>query len=305
MRAWRVAIVIMAVFVPSTVIFAMSSTNYGIDWDSANSGGEDTSSSTNFRLRDTVGEMGTGLSGSSNYQINAGYRTADMQELYLALTVGTQQNNTKVAWTAFSNAGKTVDVASAASFSTGTYIGVVENAGLSQLVAFGKITSIAGLTITVDAWDGEPGSLSASPSAGDDFVYGLNGTQASLDTQVAGQGTTALTLLDVVSNSEVGYTVTVQSDGYLRATSTTFIADVTDGAVTAGFEEYGGEAVGTFATSTGTDFSFASTTARDVQKSTASSSHNRSGIIYKLAITPATPSGLFSQVLYYRLTPNY
>ena len=305
MKRWFIVAFLLTVFVPTTVIFAMTSTNYGILWDSVNSGGEDTSSSTNFRIRDTLGEMASGMSESANYQISAGYRAGDSQDSYLSLTVGTQENQTKIVWTAFSNAGKTVDVLSAASFSTGTYIGVVENIGFSQLTAFGKIVSVSGLVITVDAWQGEPASISASPAGANDFAYRVNGGQATLGAQLPGQESTSLTLTDVVSNIEVGYTVSVQSDGNLRVNDGMFIKNVTDGAVTVNSEEYGGETVGSFATSTGSDFSFTSTTARDIQKSTTFGDHDRSGVVYKLAVTQATPSGNYSQVLYYRLTANY
>ena len=49
--------------------FAMTSTNYLINWDSINSGGDDVSSSTNYRLRDTVGEQATGFSTSTLYSL--------------------------------------------------------------------------------------------------------------------------------------------------------------------------------------------------------------------------------------------
>jgi hypothetical protein len=56
---------------------AMSSVNFGIGWDSVNSGGDDSSSSTNFALRDTLGEQATGYGSSTNYQVSAGYRVGD------------------------------------------------------------------------------------------------------------------------------------------------------------------------------------------------------------------------------------
>lgn len=57
-----------------TASFAMSSSNYQISWDSINSGGEDRSTSTNYRLQDTIGETGTGFSTGVTYEIAAGYR---------------------------------------------------------------------------------------------------------------------------------------------------------------------------------------------------------------------------------------
>jgi hypothetical protein len=301
----RLLISTLSMLCVPAVAFAMSSTQYQINWDSVNSGGNDYSSSTNFRLRDTVGEMGTGLSASQNYQLSAGYRAGDEQEPFLALTVGTQENSTRTAWTAFSSAGKTATLTATSSFAIGDFIGVVENVGLSQLVAFGKITSISGADVTVDAWSGEPGSLSASPSGGNDFAYRVNGRAADLGTQVSTQAGTSLTVMDVLSNVGTGYTVSVQSDDDLRNAVSSTISNVADGAVSLGSEEYGGESVGTFATSTGSDFAFSSSTQRNVQESAAYGDHDRNGVIYKLTITASTPSGNYRQNVIYRLTAKY
>lgn len=270
-----------------------------------NSGGEDSSSSTNFRLRDTVGEQGTGLSGSANYQMSAGYRAGETLEPFIALTLGTQENQTRKTWTAFSNAGKTVTLTSTSTLAVGNFIGVIENSGPSQLVAFGKITDITGAIVTVDAWDGEPASLSASPTGGNDFAYRLNGSTAALGVQTSASVATSLTVTSVLSNALNGYRVTVQAGDDLKNPSGAFIANVSDGAVTAGSEEYGGEFVGSTATSTGSDFSFTSTTERDIQQSVGFGDNSRVGVIYKLSITNSTPSGNYSQTLYYRLTGNF
>lgn len=53
---------------------AASSANYRIEADSLNFGGL-LSSSTNYRLEDTLGESATGDSASGSYKIKAGYRT--------------------------------------------------------------------------------------------------------------------------------------------------------------------------------------------------------------------------------------
>lgn len=51
----------------------MESSNYKIQSDSINFGGA-LSDSTNFSLEDTLGEVATGISSSSNYSISAGYQ---------------------------------------------------------------------------------------------------------------------------------------------------------------------------------------------------------------------------------------
>jgi len=284
---------------------AMTSTNFQILWDSVNSGGEDTSSSTNFRLRDTVGEHGTGIGSSSNYQLSAGYRVGDEQDAAISLTLGTQENGSKIAWTAFSNAGKTVTLATSTGYAVGNFIGVIENSGAAQLIAVGKITDITGSVVTVDSWSGEPASLSASPSGGNDFAYRANNSYAILGTQSFNVVNTSFTVVNVLSNVISGYTVTVQAEDDFKYSTGTIISPVTDGAVTAGSEEYGGEFVGTTATSTGSDFAFSSSTTRDVQKSATFGDNDRIGVQYKLSISAATPAGNYQQRLYYRLTPNF
>jgi hypothetical protein len=51
----------------------MSSSHYVIQEDSVNSGGNSYSSSTNYKLGDTLGETGTGYSSSTNYSLSAGF----------------------------------------------------------------------------------------------------------------------------------------------------------------------------------------------------------------------------------------
>lgn len=63
----------------------MSSSTYKIQSDSINIGGEDTSSSTSYKLKDTVGEVGTGESSSANYKMMAGYRQMQADS-YLAIS---------------------------------------------------------------------------------------------------------------------------------------------------------------------------------------------------------------------------
>jgi hypothetical protein len=61
----------------------MSSSNFKMQSDSINSGGE-LSNSSNFRMEDTVGELATGNGSSTNYNLRAGYQ--QMQEVYLSLS---------------------------------------------------------------------------------------------------------------------------------------------------------------------------------------------------------------------------
>lgn len=81
----KLLMVVLASFFVATQAgaYVASSTNYRIEADSVNIGGTENGSSTNYKLRDTVGEIGTGISNSSNYQISAGYRA--MLEAYISI----------------------------------------------------------------------------------------------------------------------------------------------------------------------------------------------------------------------------
>lgn len=283
---------------------AMTSTNFGIKWDSINSGGLDVSTSTNYLVRDTLGDQAVGQSSSTNFTLQAGYRQGDTEATILNFHIGTEEGSTRIPYTAFNNAGKTVTVSSTSGFVAGDFIGVVENEGLLQLVAVGKIVSVLANDLTVDAWEGAPSSIGAIPSGEDDVVYRLNGSSADLGLLTTSLGKTSLTYCSVMSNGESGYTVYVNADGDLRTTTSTFILGVSDGAVTIGSEEYGGRVLGSTATGTASDFAI-STTNREIQKSTTVAYDDRIALIYKAAISGTTAAGNYSQRVYYTVTANF
>ncbi len=66
--------------------YTMSSSNYRIENDSINTGGLDVATSTNYRLKDTIGEIATGNSTSTSYNLYAGYR--QMDETYISISGG-------------------------------------------------------------------------------------------------------------------------------------------------------------------------------------------------------------------------
>jgi hypothetical protein len=286
-------------------LFAMTSTNYVIDWDSLNTGGTDDSASANYQMQDTVGEHATGLSESESYELSAGYRIADAYVPALSLQVKTQESGVRSAYTSFSTSSLSVVVGNGATFAVGNYIAVIENEGLSELAAIGVITEINTNTLTVDAWAGDLASMSAAPSGSDDFVYRLEGSTAAFGTILPGEGKASFTAVNVVTNAQQGYTVSIQGlDGLHSASST--IQDVADGAVTLGQEEYGTRSVGDFASSSSTDLAIPTSTTRVIQSSTSPAiSGNRSGVIYKLSIDNGTSPGSYEDTVMYRLTSNF
>lgn len=285
-------------------VMAMSSINYEIMWDNFNEGGGEGSTSTNYSLSDTLGDQGTGFSTSTNFQLSAGYRIAEDEALSFA--VRGQTSASQVAYSAFDNALNTVTVSSAAGFSTGDYIAVIENSGFSQLVAVGRITGIAGTVISVDDFDGEGGGMSAVPAGGNDFVYRLASGAASFGTVEAGTEYVSVAMTSVGSSIATGYTVYIQANQELQNTLAQTMAEVSDGAVTSGVEEYGAEVVGSTSFGSGTDTGV-TTTQRVIQTSGSSSGAvpDKVGMTYKLSITASTNPGTYTQNVYYTLTPNY
>lgn len=77
-------LVALAATLPAIVFGAvMQSSTYRIQSDSLNVGGVNSVSSS-YNMQDTVGEVATGLSTSTNYNMNAGYQ--QMQQSYISIT---------------------------------------------------------------------------------------------------------------------------------------------------------------------------------------------------------------------------
>lgn len=284
---------------------AMTSTNFTIGWDSVNSGGDDISSSTNYRIRDTIGEQATGFSDSTNFRLSAGYRIGDQDpDSIISFSIGTQENATKTDFLAFSSTSSMVTVVATSSFAVDDLIGVVEDEGLLEIIAVGRIVDITGDVMTVDKWDGSAALISPVPIGNDDFVYRLGGSTAELGALTSATAKTSLTGTRVVSDAPNGYTIYVSDDGNLR-TASADINDVADGTVTIGSEEYGWEVFGSSATSTGSDLPFLMTTTPIQSGSAVSSTEQRVGLVYKATIASGTPSGSFSHLVFYTMTANY
>lgn len=80
-------IIICIVFFLPVVVFAMTSANYKISWDSVNIGG-DKGTSTNYIVNDTLGEVSSGISTSTSYKLKAGYQQMET-EGYISLSLST------------------------------------------------------------------------------------------------------------------------------------------------------------------------------------------------------------------------
>ena len=307
MRLYKVSLFILCcvLSVGGARVFAMSSTNFQIPWDNVNAGGLDNASSTNFSSRDTLGDNASGTSTSANFQLSAGYRAPEGANT-LTYTVRSRSSSVSTNYAAFDNALGTVTVSSTASFSVGDLIAVVENVGFSQLVAVGKISAIGSGSFTVDTFEGDGGTMSASSSGGDDTVYLLNSNSIDFGTIVSGTAYTSVVGTSVSTNIPTGYSIYILANQQLQNTSAQVMTSVADGAVTVGSEEYGAETTGATAFSAGTDLAV-TTTQRIVQTAATSSGaiSDKIGMIYKLSISGTTNSGTYSQSVFYTLTANY
>lgn len=296
---------VLCMFLLGSNVLAMSSTNYWIPWDTVNSGGSDVGSSTNFSIHDSIGGNVVGTSTSANYQLSQGYRVPE--EANTLSYIVKSSNTAPTAYSAFTDGiAGTVTVASAAGFSEGDLIAVVENEGFGQLVAVGFIQDITGTTFTVDRFDGDGAGMSAVPAGGDDAVYRLNVNSFDFGTVSAGTEHTATVGTSVLTNISTGYSVYMQANQELQNASAQVMSEVTDGAVSTGSEEYGAEVTGATAFGGGSDLGV-TTTQRVIQTSaTASGSvSDKVAMIFKLSITASTNPGIYTQTVYYTLTANY
>ncbi|MBU0649054.1 hypothetical protein KJ969_03065, partial [Patescibacteria group bacterium] len=254
------------------------------------------------QMLDTLGELATGRSSSTNFQISAGYRQGIAYPSILQFTISAQKDNSRVSYIAFDNINRQVTLSSSSGYAVHDHIIVIENFGATQFVALGQITNIAGNVVTVDKWDGKNASMNASPAGSDDWVYKLEGHSVDLGLLTTATVKVGTSFTQVTTNAENGCMVSVREDGGLRYGSFT-INDVTDGSVSAGSEEYGIETVGSTASGTG-DFPI-NNTGQSVQVSSTHADKDRMGVIYKASVDSATEGGGYGQVVSFYITANF
>ena len=223
-----------AIIFPFTVKAEMSSTNYLIQFDSVGVGGTDSSSSASYSVRDTL-EFIDGVGTSTSYRVDQGYR-AGIFDPVVEFSVVAQDTASQVAATAI--ATTSVDVTTTTGYAVGDYIAVIQDEGLSQVTAMGKITSVAGLTLNVDYF--EYATSLPSIDSSNDYVYELTDTGIPLSSLTPSTVSTGILGWDVDADVPSGYSVYVFEDHDLRVNVTDVINDVSDGSVTASVEEYGG-----------------------------------------------------------------
>ncbi len=99
------AVVILGIsFFLTTFAFVATSTNYRLQSDSLNTGG-DLSTSTNYVIKDTIGEMATGVSTSTVYKMSAGFQ--QMGEVSLSITPPSDVDMTELSLVQHTAVGST------------------------------------------------------------------------------------------------------------------------------------------------------------------------------------------------------
>ncbi|MBU1706042.1 hypothetical protein KKG19_04960, partial [Patescibacteria group bacterium] len=200
----------------SRVNAEMTGSSYKIRWDSVNTGGGEDISGSLYNLRSTMSEVGPGNSSGTTYNLRAGYRQAGMEIPFFYAELHAQDDSSQEAYSAFSNAGKTVTVADTTGYVVDDYIVVVENEGGSEMLAAGKIASVTPTVITVDKWSGDNATMSSSPAGGDDYVYELSTNTIALDTMITSVIQTGTAMVLTLTNAQNGYACTITEDGNFR-----------------------------------------------------------------------------------------
>ena len=291
---WLGFVLILSLLISVDSVYAtMSSTNYQINWDSISAGGDDTSSSSSYILRDSIGLQGTGNSSSTSYSVNFGYR-AGVFDQTADFTIYIQDRASQVSATLATST--TVTVTSTSGFADGDYIALVQDEGSSQNTAIGKISSISSPIITVDSWTYS--AALPAPNGTDDYVYSLDSTTLSLGTLVPGNISTSIIAWEVTAEVDDGFSVYFYEDQDLTSGSNT-IDDVSDGSVNGVQDEYGARSSDTtLALSTFDTVDTAITsTAQQIASESATSFDTRGFITLKATVDGTVADGTYTQNL--------
>ncbi|MBI4435252.1 hypothetical protein HY630_01130 [Candidatus Uhrbacteria bacterium] len=279
---------------------AMSSTNFEIRWDTVNTGGSDTGSSTSYQLRDSTEAVVGGSASSTTYQLLQGYRSG-IDDQILTFEVRAQNTSSGRAATALS--GLTV-TASTSGLSVNDLIAVVQDVGASQVAAVGRVASLGSGTITVDVW--KNGGTVPTVDGTNDYVYPITSTSVAIGDLSASSVATTLVAFEVNAANDNGYVIQIFEDGNLRSGSSD-INDVSDGTVTAGAEEYGARSSDTSLSSSTFDTADTAltTTASDVATESGVIFESRNFITLKASMAAASAGGDYSHLVSLIASGNY
>lgn len=301
MRTLIAVIVIVGIFGRAFLTNAqMSSTNYEIRWDTIGAGGDDTSSSASYTIRDTLGNVAIGPSSSASYGLRAGYRQG-VDDSFIEFSLLSQSHS--VVSQATGLVGTTVSC-DPTNFSVGQMVVLTQDRGAAEVSAIGRITSVGVADITVDSLT-DNGTAPVIDGA-NDYLHLLNGTSAVLQDLSAALVRTVVVGMEITSDGQDGYVVQVAANGDLSAGAAT-ISPVGDGSVTAGSEEYGARSSdSTLAGSTFESADTAFTTSfQDVFDSADEGYEDRAFLTLKASIDALTDNGNYTQSLTVIVSATY
>lgn len=278
----------------------MSSDNYQIQWDSIGPGGSDTSTSATYKVRDTFGTM-QGVNSSTSYRQDSGFR-AGIYDPTVSFAVFSQNTSTQVAATSL--VGNTVTVTTTTGYAVGDYIAIIQDQGAAQISAIGRVITVGGTTLTVDALK-DGGTVPVIDGSGD-LVYQLAGSSLPFGTFSTSVVTTGIVGWDAAADVPDGYSIFVFEDQNLMSGSNT-IPDVSDGTVSAGVNEYGARSSDTLlATSTFDTADTAITgSLAEVASRTDNSLKSRDFLTLKVGINTSQQNGSYTQTLTFVFVGNY
>ncbi|MBU0531511.1 MAG: hypothetical protein ABIG32_01625 [Candidatus Uhrbacteria bacterium] len=285
-------IIVTSLYLAESGLAQMNSANFEIRWDTLGIGGSDTASSASYQMRDTVGNTGIGGSSSTSYDLRAGYRQGIFDQV-LSFDLSVQSTNGVNATVLV---GTTVTVSNTAGMSVGDTVAVIEDVGVGQSAGIGKILNITGNDLTLD--EIETGGAPLVIDGTNDQVYRMS--LSSIDFGTVNSTTLYQRLLgwEVTIDVSNGYSVFVIENQDLTSGADT-IADVADGSVNAGSEEYG--AISSDATLAGSTFDTQDTAFtgafQEVDTEATTSFASKDFLTVKAAIAAGTDAGDYSHTL--------
>lgn len=279
----------------------MSSNSYLIRWDTVSTGGSDSSTSTSYLLRDTIEDSVGGRGTSTSYAVDQGYRGGLFDQV-ISFSLMAQDLSDPRSATALSST--TVTVSTVSGVSVGDYVAVIQDLGVNQISAIGKVASVGSSTITVDSWTNAGTAPTVDGSL--DYVYRLSGATLALGQLSDSSVRTGIVAFEVSVDSSSGYVVQAADDGNLRSGASD-VDDVSDGVVSEGAEEYGARSSDSSLASSAFDTSDAAvtTTFQDLVTASSVSMSSRSFVTMKASISTASTAGTYAHVLSFIASGNF
>ncbi len=291
-----VSMLFLSGFSPNFAVAAMTSTNYQILWDSVDAGGSNDSSSASYKLHDSIENI-AGAGTSASYSLKEGYR-GGIYDRTVNFNVLSESRSYQVGATLLS--GTTVTVTTTSSYSVGSYIAIVQNEGVSQITAMGKVASLTATTMTVDALN--TGGTTPTIDGVNDVVYLLSAVTAlDFGTLVTDAVSTLIVGWEASADVSQGYNIYVMEDRDITASGSSgnVLTDVSDGTVSPGATEYGARSSDTSLASSTFDTADTAitTTPQQVGSRGDNSLYTRDFLTLKASIATGATSAMYTQAL--------